>query len=210
MRTRIKVKHSVGAATLLYKIVNQSKPTWNRQHPPNPHTRKAGDTHKCQKNSPRFGTCKAQNAGDNNLVNIRLAQCRGYGETSYEKHDSWVEHDRKDISRQDKWVAEKHEKESYTDFVASGVDNRKDSFSSRMTRSAMRRTGTLRDVTKSGIAWNQNTICNSTKRVGSKLPLMPRVSYKRPISLSSSSLPLPGRYSYSTRQRMRPRRWFPR
>jgi len=101
MRTRIKVKHSVGAATLLYKNVQQSNQMKPTKRPPNPHTRKAGDTHECQKDSSRFGTCKTQNAGDNNLVNVRFAQCRGYSETSYEKHDGWVKHDRKDISRKD-------------------------------------------------------------------------------------------------------------
>lgn len=110
-RTRMRVKHRVGAATLLQdhkpnqhhisntsrrkeerRINNGKGRTEKKVNEPYPHTGKTGHAHHRQQNCSRFRACKTEHSRDKYSVNIGFAEGRRNGETTDEEHDRRGKH----------------------------------------------------------------------------------------------------------------------
>ena len=67
-------------------------------YPPNQHTGKARHKHEGQKNYFRLGPSKVKDTGEDDTVDVHLAERRGDSESSDQEHDSWGEHARENKS----------------------------------------------------------------------------------------------------------------
>lgn len=91
--TLIKVKHSVGAATLLRPSSAPSHNRSSRSKPaPNPHTRKTRHAHEREQHRAGARPREAEHARDEYAVDGGLAQRGGDGEAADEEHDRGGEH----------------------------------------------------------------------------------------------------------------------
>ena len=89
--TRTRVKHSVGAATLLQECGLATNTTISGSSP-NPHTGKAGYQHKCQQNRVRLSPRETQHFRDQDAVDVRLTQGRRDSKTANEEHNCRRKH----------------------------------------------------------------------------------------------------------------------
>lgn len=93
------MKHNVGAATLLL-LTSAVIQRELGEFIPNQHTSKASNKHESQEDCSRLRAGKVENTGEDQAVNIGLAEGRRDGEATNEKHNGWREHDRENVSEE--------------------------------------------------------------------------------------------------------------
>ena len=121
-----------------------------------PHTGKSRDEHQNEENDAWFRSCCVENPGRGHDIQSCLGEHRGDCETSNQKHDCRREHLREDVPI----VSRMRGRARITHFVPSAAVNLV-SFPSEdlRTRRNTTRSGTEREVTKSGIAYVSELPC---------------------------------------------------